>query len=96
MEASLFEELRSSLTEAVAIAKGERAPSRTFSVTGRNVQQIRESAGLTQKELASLMRVSIKTLQNWEQGRRQPTGPAGALIRIFEKSPSLAIQALQA
>lgn len=95
MDASLFEELRSSLAEAVAISKGDMAPSRTFTVTGRNVQQIRESAGLTQKELASLMRVSIRTLQNWEQGRRQPTGPAGALIRIFEKSPAFAIQALQ-
>ena len=50
MEKSLFEELRSSLTEAVAIAKGDRAPSRTFFVTGRNVQLIRESEDLTQME----------------------------------------------
>jgi DNA-binding transcriptional regulator YiaG len=40
------------------------------------------------------MGVSVKTLQNWEQARRVPRGPAAALLRIVEKAPDLALKAL--
>jgi putative transcriptional regulator len=38
--------------------------------------------------------VSVRTLQNWEQGRRQPEGPAKALLRIASKNPSAVLEAL--
>ena len=40
------------------------------------------------------MGVSVKTLQNWEQARREPRGPAAALLRIVEKAPEIALRAL--
>jgi len=96
MEDGLFEELLGSVKEAVAISKGEMQPSRVFHVNPLDVKAIREKAGLSQSELANMMRVSVRTLQNWEQGRRRPTGPASALIRIFEKAPESAVEALKA
>jgi DNA-binding transcriptional regulator YiaG len=94
MEKELFEELVESLKEAVEISKGLREPSRRFVVSPPEVRVLREKIGLSQSEFAGLMQVSIKTLQNWEQGRRNPTGPAAALLKIVAASPELAIKSL--
>ncbi len=94
MDKEIFDGLVTSLKEAVAISKGEMEPSRVFRIDPVDVKAIREKAGLSQSELANMMRVSVRTLQNWEQGRRRPTGPASALIRIFEKAPKSAVEAL--
>lgn len=94
MDKEIFDGLVTSLKEAVAISKGEMEPSRVFRIDPVDVKVIREKAGLSQSELANMMRVSVRTLQNWEQGRRRPTGPASALIRIFEKAPQLVVEAL--
>ncbi|MDR3045341.1 MAG: helix-turn-helix domain-containing protein [Desulfovibrio sp.] len=96
MDKALFEDLTTSLREAVSIAKGREFPSRSFKLTGPDVKAVREQTGLSQQEFAALLRVSVKTLQNWEQSRRTPTGPAAALLRIFDRSPDAAIRALQA
>lgn len=96
MDKEIFDGLVTSLKEAVAISKGEMEPSRVFRIDPVDVKAIREKAGLSQSELANMMRVSVRTLQNWEQGRRRPTGPASALIRIFEKAPQSAVEALKA
>ena len=45
--------------------------------------------GLTQGEFAARLHISARTLQNWEQGRRYPTGPAATLIRILDAHPNL-------
>lgn len=95
MEEELFDELLESVKEAAAISRGEQEPSRVFYFSDVKVKSIREKAGLTQNEMAKLMSVSVRTLQNWEQGRRRPTGPAAALIRLFEKIPKDAIMALK-
>jgi putative transcriptional regulator len=47
----------------------------------------RENTGLSQSGFASLLGVSVRTLQQWEQGRREPTGAAKTLIAIAEKMP---------
>ena len=94
MDKQLFDELVQSLNQAKAISKGKAAASRRFTVETTDVKAIREGVGLTQDEFAKLMRVSIKTLQNWEQRRRQPTGPAAALLKIVSTSPKLALQSL--
>lgn len=52
------------------------------------VADVRESAGLSQAEFARLMGVSVRTLQEWEQGRRSPSGAARTLILIAAKYPS--------
>lgn len=94
MEQALFDDLVQSLKEAKAIAHGEAAASRRFTVTSPDVKAAREKIGLSQSEFASLMRVSIKTLQNWEQHRRNPTGSAAALLKIVITAPDVALKAL--
>jgi putative transcriptional regulator len=51
------------------------------------VTAIRESTGLSQSQFAELIGVSIRTLQDWEQGRRAPSGAARTLLRIVAKNP---------
>ena len=48
---------------------------------------IREKLQLSQVAFANLMGVSVRTLQDWEQGRRNPKGPAKSLLRIAEQNP---------
>jgi putative transcriptional regulator len=96
MEKALFDDLVQSLKEAKAIAKGEAKPARRITVESPDVKQVREKIGLSQSEFARLMRVSIKTLQNWEQHRRHPTGPAAALLKIVSSDPEVAMRTLHA
>lgn len=51
------------------------------------VASIRERTGLSQPEFARLLGVSVRTLQEWEQGRRAPTGAARTLLQIAAKNP---------
>ena len=89
MKEELFTELVKSVHEGGAILRGEKSPSREFSVEKPDVQKIRAKYKLSQKEFASMLGISKDTLQNWEQGRRYPTGPAATLIRILDAHPSL-------
>ena len=94
MDRKLFDELTRSIKQAGAIARGSRRPSRRFEFTPSRIQAVREKTRLSQAEFARLLNVSVKTLQNWEQARREPTGPARALLRIVEKEPAVAVRAL--
>jgi len=94
MENALFEDLVQSFKEAGAISQGRAKASRRFRIPPPNVKIVRERIGLSQTEFAGLMQVSVKTLQNWEQGRRIPTGPAAALLKIVASSPELAMKSL--
>ena len=96
MEKSLFDDLVQSLKEAKAIARGEAPASHRITITPPNVKAIREQTGLSQSEFAQLMHVSVRTLQNWEQRRRNPTGPAAALLKIVLSAPEVALKALHA
>ena len=94
MDKELFGQLVQSLKEASAIAHGKAKPARSYELKLPNVKQIREQTGLSQGEFAKLIRVSPRTLQNWEQTRRAPTGPAAALLTIVARVPEVAIKAL--
>jgi putative transcriptional regulator len=50
-------------------------------------QVIRTRLNLSQAAFAGLMGVSLRTVQDWEQGRRKPSGPAGGLLQIAEQKP---------
>lgn len=52
-------------------------------------QAIRTALNLTQAEFAAMMNVSVRTIQDWEQNRRKPSGPAVALLRIAEQKPEI-------
>jgi len=94
MDPKLFDELTKSLKQAGAIARGERKPSRKAVYSPTRIQAVREKTTLSQTQFAKLLGVSVKTLQNWEQARRQPTGPAAALLRIVERAPEVALRVL--
>jgi putative transcriptional regulator len=94
MDKTLFEELVASVKEVKAIAQGRAKPSRRFVVTAPDAKAVREQTGLSQGNFAKLVRVRVKTLQNWEQRRRNPTGPAAALPKIMAVAPELALQSL--
>jgi putative transcriptional regulator len=94
MKTDMFEELIESVREGGAMLRDRRKPSRRFEIGSSGVRAIRERTKLSQSEFALLIGVSVKTLQNWEQDRRHPTGPAAALLRIIEFEPKLAVKAI--
>lgn len=91
-----FELLCESIRQAGEIRRGVRKPSRTFVVENPDPKAIRERLGLSQSRFASIIGVSVRTLQNWEQGRREPEGPAKALLRVVDREPQAVLHALHA
>jgi putative transcriptional regulator len=91
-----FNSLAHSVKQAGKIRRGELKPSRTTIFKPADVRAIRTKLGKSQSEFALLIGVSIATLQNWEQGRRRPEGPAQALLRIASINPEAVAQALGA
>lgn len=96
MDKKLFDELTESIREAGQIARGKRKVAARHRIEALDVKAVREQTGLSQTRFALLMGVSIKTLQNWEQGRRKPHGPAMSLLRIVKNDPRSAMKALHA
>ena len=93
MNKELFEELMQSLREANQIKRGQLKPSRVFHVDAESaVVRVRGKLGLSQSKFASLQGISQDTLQNWEQGRREPTGPAKVLLKIASKHPRVLLE----
>ena len=87
MKTELFNELLASVEEAGKIMQGEQKASREFSFAEPDVKAIREKIGLSQSKFAGLIGVSVRTLQNWEQGHRHPTGPAKVLLKLVQSNP---------
>jgi putative transcriptional regulator len=83
LDAKTFGKLLESVREGGAILRGQRKPSRSFVAGASGVRAIRERTSLSQSEFATRIGVRVKTLQNWEQDRRRPTGPAETLLRII-------------
>jgi putative transcriptional regulator len=94
MKRKMFEELLGSVREAGVILRGGKKPSRRTVIDSSGVRAIRQRTKLSQSEFAHLIGVSVKTLQNWEQDRRHPAGPAAALLRIISHEPQLAVKAI--
>lgn len=61
-----------------------------------DVSAIRKTLGLSQPEFARFMGVSVATLRNWEQERREPQGPARSLLLVAKKQPAAVIKAFKA
>ncbi|MCG8293911.1 NadS family protein [Pseudomonas entomophila] len=89
-----FEELMQSVEQMDEIIQGQRQPSRQFEIDALQVRNIRKSTGLSQVRFAEMIDVQVATLRNWEQGRREPTGPAKALLRALHNDPEHVLKAL--
>jgi putative transcriptional regulator len=83
----VFQQLLDSIREGGAILRGEAQPARAFAAGDPDVVELRESYGLSQAQFATLMGISVRTLQNWEQQRRKPEGPARVLLRVAAHHP---------
>lgn len=94
MNKRLFEKLVESMEQHGEIARGERTPSREFHVDALVVKEIRALTHLSQPKFARILDVDVGTLRNWEQGRREPTGPAKALLRAIKNDPKAVLKAL--
>ena len=94
MDADIFSDLMQSLWEAKAISAGQMQPARRTLLTLPDAKTVREKTGLSQHDFARMIRVSLKTLQNWEQHRRSPTGAAAALLTIVDNAPEAALRLL--
>ena len=90
----MFKELLASIEEAGEIIKGEKKASRVTAFHEPEVKAIRNKTGLSQSRFATLVGVSKRTLENWEQGRRTPTGPAKTLLRLVDADPAHALKML--
>jgi|TARA_R110000868_G_scaffold310023_12_gene571282 putative transcriptional regulator len=94
MNDDMFNQLLESVSQADDIIQGKVKPTRLIEFAEPQVKAIRAKTGLTQNRFADVLGVSKRTLENWEQGRRHPTGPARALLKILDADPKHALQAL--
>ena len=94
MDTKLFEQLVESIQQADLIMKGKMQPGRVTEFPLMEVQAIRAKTGLSQSGFAQVLGVSRRTLENWEQGRRNPTGPARTLLRIVDADPEGVLRTL--
>ena len=90
-----FADLAESIKQAGEIKRGLRKPSRVFEFSPMDIKQIRETLDKSQREFAFMIGVSVGTLQNWEQGRRKPVGPARALLKVAAENPKAVRDALE-
>jgi len=93
MRKELFEQLVESVKEMKAIEAGRLKPARRVRAEDLlrdempNVSALRARFNLSQAKFAALLGISVDTLQNWEQNRRRPEGPAKVLLRVAAKHP---------
>ena len=89
-----FDRLVTSIKQAGAIRRGRLKPGRVTEIQPDDVRAIRAKLAKTQADFALMIGVSVATLQNWEQGRRRPDGPARALLRVAARNPKAVREAL--
>ena len=90
MKEEKFQELLQSVEEMGQIMRGEIKPARVSKMMIRvPVKDVRDKLGFTQKELSHLLGIGIKTIRNWEQGRRVPGKASRILIEIASRYPDI-------
>lgn len=96
MSKTVADSIRRGLEEAVAFARGEADPShyRVHVPDHPDVKAIRKRLGLTQADFAARFGFDVRSVENWEQGRRQPERPARAFLRVIEREPDAVLRAL--
>src|SRR5574340_53383 len=97
-EASVGERLLESMKELRAHLRGEIQLSKTvYHVPPEtDVRALREKLGLSQSNFAALFGFNVRSLQDWEQGRRRPEIPIRAYLAVIQRAPRAVIRALRA
>ncbi len=96
---TLGKEIIQGLQEAVEYSKGRREGYRVHTESppeAVDVRVIRDKLKMTQRQFADQFGFSVYSIRNWEQGRRNPEGPARILLTIIDREPEAALRALAA
>ena len=91
-----FNDLLASISQVRKMRAGTLKAGRVTKFDPIMVKHVRRKLHASQSVFAHMIGVSIDTLQNWEQGRRRPEGPALALLKVAELSPEAVMRALHA
>lgn len=95
MKKAAFNELLQGVGDAGAYLRGERKMvAKVDHISPDSIAAVRTRLGLSQAKFAHAIGISLDTLQNWEQGRRRPTGPAKVLLRVAAKHPEVVLEAV--
>jgi len=90
-----FQNLLQGVREAGAYMRGDKSHvAHIDHITPDSVASIRGKLRLSQVAFSNAFGISPATLRNWEQGRRQPTGPARVLLRVAQKHPKAVLEAV--
>lgn len=84
------------MDEALRFLRGEDVDVRVWQVPVLDVASVRKKSGLSQEQFAQRFRINLGTLRNWEQGVRQPEGPARVLLMVIASEPAAVERALRA
>jgi putative transcriptional regulator len=88
-------DLIDSMKQAAAHAGGRKVPGkRVTTVEIPDVRAIRKALHMSQHRFASLYRIPLAILKNWEQGRRYPDAPAAAYLRAIQRRPKEVMEAV--
>ena len=91
-----FQNLLQGIRETGSHLRGnKRAASRVDRIDPQSVAAIRAKLRLSQEEFSAAFGISLATLRNWEQGRRQPTGAARVLLHVAAKHPKTVLDAVR-
>lgn len=92
-----FESISKGLNEALKFAQGhtENSVIHNIEIPEIDVVAVRKKTGMSQSEFARSIGVAKATLLNWEQGRRNPTGPAQVLLAMIERKPMVVQELLR-
>ena len=86
---SFFDELKTSLEEAVEIKQGLKEPARVTRYEIADVKAIREQLNVSQSEMAKALGTSVDTIKSWESKRRNPTGLAAKVLATIKENPAV-------
>lgn len=85
---NFFDELKTSLEEAVDIKNGVKAPGNVTRYEIADVKAIREQLNVSQSEMAKALGTSVDTIKSWESRRRNPTGLAAKVLAAIQANPA--------
>jgi putative transcriptional regulator len=93
---NLADDIAQGLESAIAYVRGDRKGVREHLVKVPlvDVKALRQRLGLTQREFAQRFSFSVRSVQNWEQGRRTPEGPARVLLTVIDREPQAVLRAI--
>jgi putative transcriptional regulator len=86
---SIFNDLKASLEEAVAVEQGNKKASRVTSYEVADVKAIRAQLNVSQVEFAAVLGTSVDTIKSWEKKRRNPTGLAAKVLATIKDNPAM-------